>query len=177
MQGFGAEAPHLFGLLSSPMKLRALASFAWKLLRAKGLAGTADMGRFLLSSPRAWLSQTFESEQVRAMLGAWGMHLDFAPDIAGGALFPYLEGMAGQAFGMVIGQGGADTIVTALVAALKTRGARVETSAPVARILMSDGRATGVALADGTAGAGENRHRRHRPPRPAPADRRHHAGL
>ena len=29
----------------------------------------------------------------------------FAPDIAGGALFPYLESMANQVFGMVIGQG------------------------------------------------------------------------
>ena len=45
------------------------------------------------------------------MLAAWGMHLDFAPDVAGGALFPYLESMANQAFGMVIGQGGADTII------------------------------------------------------------------
>ena len=63
------------------------------------------------------------------MLGAWGMHLDFAPDIAGGALFPYLEGMAGQAFGMVLGQGGADTIVRALVAAIEARGGAVECGA------------------------------------------------
>ena len=30
-------------------------------------------------------------------MAAWGMHLDFPPDIAGGALFPYLESMANQA--------------------------------------------------------------------------------
>jgi phytoene dehydrogenase-like protein len=147
--GFGAEAPHLFGLLSSPMQFRALAYFVFKTLRAKGFSGTADMVRFLLSSPRGWLTETFESPQVRAMLGAWGMHLDFAPDIAGGALFPYLEGMAGQAFGMVIGQGGADTIVKALVAALKARGQTVETGSPVQRILTKGGKATGVELADG----------------------------
>lgn len=146
---FPAEAPHLFGLLSSPMRLRALAYVFWKALRAKGLAGTAEMGRFLLSSPRRWLEETFESPQVRAMLGAWGMHLDFAPDIAGGALFPYLEGMAGQAFGMVIGAGGADSIVKALVAALRARGQVVETGMAVERILIAQGRATGVRLADG----------------------------
>ena len=83
------------------------------------------------------------------MLGAWGMHLDFAPDVAGGAMFPYLEGMAGQAFGMVIGQGGADTMVKALVAAIKARGGVVETNASVARILQEGGKATGIQLSDG----------------------------
>lgn len=146
---FPAEAPHLFGLLDSPMKMRALAYFGFKTLRAKAVSGTADLVRFLLSSPRAWLEETFESPQVRAMLAAWGMHLDFAPDVAGGALFPYLEGMAGQAFGMVIGAGGADTIVKALVAALKARGQVVETGAEVRRILIEGGKASGIELADG----------------------------
>lgn len=146
---FGAEAPHLFGLLGSPMRFRALAYFMFKTLRAKGVGGTLDMGRFLLASPRAWLEETFEHPQVRALLGAWGMHLDFAPDVAGGAMFPYLEGMAGQAFGMVIGQGGADTVTRALVAAITARGGVVETGAPVARILHQGGKASGIELADG----------------------------
>ncbi|MDZ4392294.1 NAD(P)/FAD-dependent oxidoreductase, partial [Cypionkella sp.] len=80
---FPTEAPHLFGLLGARMKLRALAYFGFKTLRAKGLGGTLDMTRFLLQSPRQWLTQTFESPKVQAMLGAWGMHLDFAPDVAG----------------------------------------------------------------------------------------------
>lgn len=146
---FGAEAPHLFGLLGSEMKIRALAYFMLKTLRAKGMAGTLDFTRFLLSSPRAWLEETFEHPHIRALLGAWGMHLDFAPDIAGGAMFPYLEGMAGQAFGMVIGKGGADTIIRALTAAITARGGTVETGAPVARILRDGNRATGIELADG----------------------------
>ena len=147
--GFGAEAPHLFGLLGSKMQFRALAYFMFKTLLAKGLAGTLDLTRFLLQSPRSWLTETFKNPKVQAMLGAWGMHLDFAPDVSGGAMFPYLEGMAGQAFGMVIGQGGADTIVKALVAAIEARGGVVEVNAPVARILHDGTRATGIELADG----------------------------
>lgn len=149
LQGFGAEAPHLFGLLGSPMRFRALAYFMFKTLRAKGIGGTLDMGRFLMQSPRQWLGQTFDSPEVQAMLGAWGMHLDFAPDVAGGALFPYLEGMAGQAFGMALGKGGADTIIRALVAAIRARGGVVETDAPVARILHDGTKATGIKLTDG----------------------------
>jgi len=146
---FGQEAPHLFGLLGSRMQFRALAYFMFKTLRAKGVGGTLDFGRFLLSSSRAWLEETFEHPHVRAMLGAWGMHLDFAPDVAGGAMFPYLEGMAGQAFGMVIGQGGADTVTRALVAAVTARGGVVETGVSVARIIHAGGQVTGVELADG----------------------------
>ncbi len=147
--GFADMAPHLFGLLGSPMNFRALAYFMFKTLRAKGLGGTLDLTRFLLQSPRAWLTETFRHPHVQAMLGAWGMHLDFAPDVAGGAIFPYLEGMAGQAFGMVIGQGGADTIITSLIAAIQARGGVVETNAPVTRILHGNGKANGIELADG----------------------------
>ena len=148
-QAFPARAEAIFGLLSSPMKMRSLASFMFKTLRRQGLAGTGDLARFLLLTPRQFLTETFESPQVQAMLGAWGMHLDFAPDIAGGGLFPYLEGMAGQAFGMALGAGGADTIVTALVGAITARGGRVETGATVTRILRDGGRASGIELADG----------------------------
>jgi len=146
---FPSEAAHLFGLLGCPMNFRALAYFGFKTLRAKGVAGTLEMLRFLLQSPRQNLGQTFVSPKVQAMLAAWGLHLDFAPDIAGGALFPYLEGMAAQAFGMVIGKGGADTIIRALTGALAARGGVIEVNAPVARILHQDGKAHGIALADG----------------------------
>ena len=146
---FGTEAPHLFGLLGSPMKLRAISYFVFKTLRAKGLSGSLDMTRFLLQSPRQWLTQTFRSPKVQAMLAAWGMHLDFAPDVAGGAIFPYLEGMAGQAFGMVLGKGGADTIVRAMQAAIIARGGVVECGQSVTRILHANGKASGIELADG----------------------------
>lgn len=146
---FPAQAESIFGLLGSPMKIRALAYFVFKMLRRRGLAQTLDLTRFLLQSPREHLTRTFDNPKVRAMLAAWGMHLDFAPDVAGGALFPYLEGMAGQAFGMALGQGGADTIITAMVGAIRARGGTVECNAPVTRILHEGGRATGIELADG----------------------------
>ena len=149
VQAFPGEAEHLFALLGSPMQMRAIASFLFRLWRRKGLRGGAEMGRFLMSSPRRWLEETFESPHLRASLGAWGMHLDFAPDIAGGALFPYLEAMANQSFGMVLGKGGADTIVSAMTAEIVALGGRVECGARVTQILREGGRATGVELADG----------------------------
>ncbi len=149
VSGFSAEAPHLFGLLAARMSPAAVARFLYKTWRAKGLGGTLDLARFLAQSPRQWLSQTFQDPKVHAMLGAWGMHLDFAPDVAGGALFPYLEGMAGQAYGMVIGAGGADVVVKALIAAIEARGGVVSCGFGAKRILRQAGRATGIELDNG----------------------------
>jgi len=87
---------------------------------------------------------------VKAMMAARGMHLDFPPDVAGGALFPYLESMANQAFGMAIGAGGADTIVRAMTGPIKAKGGEIRVNAPAAGIETERGRATRVRLADGT---------------------------
>jgi phytoene dehydrogenase-like protein len=57
--------------------------------------------------------------------------------------------MAGQAFGMVLGRGGADTVTRALVAAIRARGGVVETGARVARVVTDGGRAAGVELEGG----------------------------
>jgi phytoene dehydrogenase-like protein len=78
------------------------------------------------------------------------MHLDFAPDTAGGALFPYLESMASQSFGMAIGEGGADTIIRAMCALLLAQGAHIRLNSAVTSIETKSGRAIGVRLADGT---------------------------
>ena len=148
--GFGADAPHLFALLGSPVPSWALARVVWKMWRAKGTAGCMETVRLLLSSPRSWLGARFQDEGLQAMMGAWGMHLDFGPDVAGGALFPYLESMANQAFGMALGQGGADTMIRAMVRVIEQQGGEVRTHATVASIDVQGGQARGVVLADGT---------------------------
>lgn len=148
--GFAADAPHLFGLMGSPMPSWALARALWRMWRAKGLPWCLETARMLLSSPRNWLGRHFEDEGLQAMMGAWGLHLDFGPDVAGGALFPYLESMANQSFGMALGQGGADTIVRAMVRVIEQAGGEVRLNSPVASVIVEHGRAQGVVLADAT---------------------------
>lgn len=147
---FPGRAEHIFALLGTPFRARSVLKILWRLWRKEGTAGAFDLLRFLLSAPRSWLEETFESPKVRATLAAWGMHLDFAPDIAGGAVFPYLEAMANQSFGMVIGQGGADTVTKAMVKCIEAGGGRILTNAAVTEVLIEAGKAQGVRLADGS---------------------------
>lgn len=146
---FGADAPHIFGLLGNVMPSWAMARVIWKAWRQNGTAWTLDMLRFLTMPVRTWADQNFHDPRVKAAVAAWGMHLDFPPDIAGGALFPYLESMTNQAFGMVIGKGGADTMIKALTGYLKELGGEIHLDAPVAEVIHSAGIASGIRLADG----------------------------
>ncbi|WP_416370180.1 phytoene desaturase family protein [Tritonibacter mobilis] len=146
---FPARAAHIFALLGTPFKPRPLAKILWRLWRKEGTRGAFELLRFLLSSPRSWLEDSFESPELRSTLAAWGMHLDFAPDVAGGAVFPYLEAMANQSFGMVIGAGGADTVIKAMSSCITRAGGRIVTETTVEDVLIEGGRAVGVRLRDG----------------------------
>lgn len=147
---FPQQAEHIFSVLGSPFRLRQMSKILWRLYRQKGVAGVLDLVRFMSSAPRAWLDEHFESPHVKTTLAAWGMHLDFAPDIAGGAVFPYLEAMANQSFGMVIGEGGADTVTKAMSHCIEHAGGTITTGQRVEQVLIEGGKAVGVVLADNT---------------------------
>lgn len=146
---FPALAPHIFAVLGSPATAAGLARTGFGIWRRGGADTLRHLGKLFLSSPREFLDARFESDNVKAMLAVWGMHLDLPPDQAGGALFPYLEAMANQSFGMVLGRGGAQTVVTALTAMLEKAGAGIECDAEVAEIMTDNSGATGVRLTDG----------------------------
>jgi phytoene dehydrogenase-like protein len=146
---FAQDAPHIFGLLGAPMPSWQAARTIFAAWRTRGTSWVADTARLLASSPREWLDENFENEKLKAMLAVWGMHLDFSPDVAGGALFPYLEAMADQIFGMALGQGGADTIITAMVRAIEAAGGEVRLNTPVRTVAVEGGIAKSVVLANG----------------------------
>jgi len=146
---FPRLAPHVFSVLGNPATPASLARRAFDIWRKSDADTLRALGKTFVSSPREFLSTHFESDKVQAMCAAWGMHLDFPPDQAGGALFPWLEAMANQSFGMVLGQGGADTVVTALTGMIEAKGGQIECNAEVTDILTGAMGATGVRLAEG----------------------------
>ena len=111
---------------------------------AVGAERTAELARLLLDSTRELGRSYFETSQAQALLATWGMHMDFGPDVSGGAVFPLMETFSNIAEGMVVAQGGASKVSEALVGVIEESGGTVRLGTRVARVLTEGGRATGV---------------------------------
>ncbi len=141
---FDRVAPHLFPLLGVPLPSAAAAKKLLAASRALGRSWPFELGKLVAQSPREFVGDNFESPEAQSLVAAWGMHLDFAPSVSGGALFPFLETMASQANGLVIGTGGAKTMIDAMVGLLHELGGRLRCSSRVDRIVVEGGQATAV---------------------------------
>lgn len=146
---FNEVAPHLFPLLGVRLPSAAAAAALWRGSRALGMRWMLELGRLVVQSPREFVEERFTSREVQAMCAAWGMHLDFSPDIPGGALFPFLETFASAGNGMTLGRGGAASMIRALVAMLHAAGGELRTGTAASRVVIEDGRAAAVVLDDG----------------------------
>ncbi len=128
------------------------AEAAWHLARAvrsQGIDEFTDLAQIIASSTRELGDAYFHSPEAKALVATWGMHLDFGPDVSGGAMFPFLEVFADMEFGMSVAEGGASRMPEALVGLLEEYGGEVRTSSEVARILTDGDRVAAVELTSG----------------------------
>jgi phytoene dehydrogenase-like protein len=141
---FAAIAPHLFSTLSTPMPSAAAARALLRGVRALGRRWPLELARLAAQSSREFAEENFERRELHALVGSWGMHLDFAPDLPGGALFAYLNAFVFAEHGMAIGRGGARTVIDALVSLLRAHGGQLVTGAEADRVVVKGGRAAAV---------------------------------
>ncbi|MDA8311716.1 MAG: NAD(P)/FAD-dependent oxidoreductase [Actinomycetota bacterium] len=146
---FERLAPTLFSLYATRVPSWAMARAITGSMRRLGRDGAVELARLLVSSCRELVDEQLASEEAKALVAPWGLHLDFGPDVAGGAVFPFLEAFSDQRSGMSVARGGASRLVDALVGMLERRGGVLRTSTQASRVVVSDGRAVGVELAGG----------------------------
>jgi phytoene dehydrogenase-like protein len=112
-----------------------------------------DITRLLSSSIADLLDGYFESDALRGLLSVSGVIGTWAgPRSAGSAyvtLHHHLGDSGGQAGAWGFPRGGMGGVTAALAAAARSFGAEIRTSAKVAAITTSGGRATGITLASG----------------------------
>ncbi len=142
-------SPALFALYGSRLDSRSLLALAVGQLPALGADGAWELARLLVSSTRELAETYLHSPEAHALLGCWGLHLDFGPDVAGGAMFPFLEAFTDMRTGIAIAQGGASELIKALAAVAAEHGAELRTKSEVTRVTVNQGRADGVELASG----------------------------
>lgn len=138
--------PSLVDGLTSPFPpVRAGARLLPALARTGGLdvvrrlaTPVASLGRELFSGPAAPL-----------LLAGNAGHADLPLASPGSGVFGVLMTMLGQTVGFPVPRGGAQSLTDALVARLVSRGGTLTTGTPVTRVVVRDGRVSGVVTADG----------------------------
>ena len=118
-----------------------------------GLEGQRGLVRLFTASAGHWLDEQFESDAVKAVLGWDSVVGNYASPYAPGSAYVLLHHCFGEVNG-VPGQwghaiGGMGAITQAMAAEARARGVEIELEAPVARVLVEQGAAAGVELADG----------------------------
>ncbi len=122
--------------------------------RGMGRTAAAEAVEVLTGAATPILDRWFESPQLKATLATDAVIGAFAPPSHPGTAYVLFHHVMGECDGVrgVWGyvRGGMGTISTSIAASAKRHGAEIRTNSPVARILVKDSRATGVALQDGT---------------------------
>src|SRR6185436_12929650 len=136
----------------SPANLMRLAQIGWN-FRKLGQDGQKAI-EILTGAANPILDRWFENEEVKTTISTDAIIGAFAtPSMPGTAyvLFHHVMGECDGARG-VWGyvRGGMGALSNAIASAAKERGAEIKVNAPVSRVLVKDGRAAGVALADGS---------------------------
>jgi len=147
--GFGAQAELAFGVLGTELWSPTGAGLALKAYRRLGRRGLAAFTGELVQSSRDWLTETFRSERAHGLLAPWVLHTGLGPDQATSGFMTRVIAFAIEAGGMPIPRGGGARLVDALIRLIEDNGGICETGADVERVVVVNGGAEGVRVADG----------------------------
>ncbi len=123
-------------------------------LKARGMGENIyEKLRILSQSTTDFLERWFESDQLKATLATDGVIGAFASPSTPGTAYVLLHHVMGETFGRkgvwAYVRGGMGGITQAMAKSFQSKGGVIRTNARVEKILMKDGRATGVALKSG----------------------------
>src|SRR5258706_9262382 len=137
---------------TSPRSLLQLAKIGWN-FRKLGADGQQAI-EILTGAASPILDRWFESEEVKTTISTDAIIGAFATPSMLGTAYVLFHHVMGECDGVrgVWGyvRGGMGALANAIASAAKERGAEIKVNSPVSRILVKDGRASGVVLADGT---------------------------
>ncbi len=146
--GIEADAPFLFALLGGELWSWATLRLLFGQVRKRGLRGLAAwMGR-AMAPARGWL-EGYSSPLVQALWAPWVLHCGLTPESAYSGQMGRVVAFALEAAGAPVVKGGAAAAVQAFRALIEAQGGALRCGADVARILVVDGRVTGVELVGG----------------------------
>jgi phytoene dehydrogenase-like protein len=141
-------APKFLPLFHTEMPSRAM----WAQIARLAASGPGDairLANLIRQSSRNFASDFFQSGEMRGVIQSWGYHLDFGPNVPGGATFAFVAAMSAHINGMPIVEGGAGRISEALRTMLEAAGGKVTTGTAVDRVIVRGGKAAAVRTRSG----------------------------
>jgi phytoene dehydrogenase-like protein len=120
-----------------------------RLATTLGAAGLLRFTRFATLPVRRLAEEEFTGAGGGLLLAGNALHADFSPESTLGGFFGWLLACLAQQVGFPVPEGGAAQLARSLVRRLDSRGGSVECDTRVSGIIVRDGRARGVTLADG----------------------------
>jgi phytoene dehydrogenase-like protein len=117
---------------------------------AAGLRGAMlDLRHVIFGSSGQFVDRFFRTDEAKGAFLPWGFHQDFGPAVKGGAAFAFIAALSAHLKGLVVAQGGADAIVSALRRLIEDRGGTICTATEVTEVLVEGARAVGVRTSTG----------------------------
>jgi phytoene dehydrogenase-like protein len=149
LERFFPNADLAFGVLGTELWSTSGLGLAAKAMRRLGRDGAAAFAGEVLMSSRDWLEQTFAAERAHGLLAPWVLHTGLGPDAAASGFMTQVIAVAVQEGGMPIPRGGGARLADALVQLIRDHGGICETGVDVERVLVENGRASGVRTSGG----------------------------
>ena len=106
-------------------------------------SGLARLREFSMSA-RAWVQNYFENDFIRAVMLNWALAPQILPDQEGAGQSFYIMIPAIHVYGQAIPEGGSQQLPESMAKFVEARGGKVLTGATANRIVVENGRATGV---------------------------------
>jgi phytoene dehydrogenase-like protein len=147
---FRRTAPHFLPLFFTTLPSAEAALHAARLFGSSPRSAW-ELRRILSDTPRTFVDRRFAAKETKALLIPWAYHMDFGPDVPGGATFAFVAGISGHLRGLSVAKGGAGAITPALTRIAHSLGVAIRPSAEEKSIEVARGRATRVMLAGGAA--------------------------
>ena len=146
---FMPNADLAFGVLGTELWSSAGAGLGVKAYRRLGRRGLVEFAGGVLSTCRDWVTETFAAPQAHGLLAPWVLHTGVGPDAASSGFMTRVIAVAIELGGMPVPRGGGVALVEALAGIVRDAGGALETEREVERIVVREGRATGVVVAGG----------------------------
>lgn len=144
LQGFLDNAEAIGGFMGGDLRSPRILKHVGQLLRKERINGTEAWLRSTLTSARSYCRGTFRGDETDLLWAPWLLHGGLSPDHASGGLMVPVFAATMHGFGLPVVVGGAGNFVHAFEALLRELRVDIRTGQPVERLLLTDGRVTGV---------------------------------